>query len=164
MGQSGSGKTTLAEKISKKLSIPHIHLDDFYFAARDERTALEDDKEDYVKTNMREKVLAAFDAASWVSDGFYSRILPEIPEKADIIVLLDISLWRRLLNHMKRSLSPATRHREASVWHDFAYFFEMIRRTPAGRQKIKKLIKNYRGKTIILKSRYDIDTYIRNLN
>lgn len=33
IGLPGSGKSTLANAISKKLSIPHIHLDRFWFEA-----------------------------------------------------------------------------------------------------------------------------------
>ncbi len=65
MGESGSGKTTLAEKISQKLSIPHIHLDRFYFEAggADARRGSEEEKR--MEATLRANALAALQAESW---------------------------------------------------------------------------------------------------
>lgn len=163
MGESGSGKTTLAKKISQKLSIPHIHLDRFYFEAggADVRRGSEEEKR--MEATLRQNALAALQAKSWVSDGRYLRILPEIGEMADTIVYLDIPMWRRLLNHAKRALKPSTRHKELSVWHDLKFFIEIVRRTYRSRDKAAKLTAKYGKKMIFLTSYKKVDDYLQNL-
>ena len=166
IGLSGSGKTTLAKVISEKLSIPHIHLDRFWFEAG----GLEADKNgsaeesERVRLHMSEKVLAELSADSWVSDGNYSRLQPEISSRADAIIFLDIPLWRRLLNHAKRMLKPSSRHKEVNIWDDLIFFPEIIRRTFLKGPKLRKFVDEYRDKVIILKSRNDIDRYLRTID
>ncbi len=161
----GSGKTTLAEKISEKLSIPHIHLDRFWFEAGgthvDQHTS--EAERERVRAFVRQKALAAIAADSWVSDGFYLRQAPEIAKRADVIIFLDIPLWRRLLNHAKRILRPSTRHGELTTWHEMTFFFEIIRRTRTQGPKLRQFIKEYRSKIITLKSQEEIDKYLETL-
>ena len=163
MGEAGSGKTTLAERISQKLSIPHIHLDRFYFEAggADARRGSEEEKR--MEATLRKNALAALQVESWVSDGRYLRILPEIGEMADKIVYLDIPMWRRLLNHAKRALKPSTRHKELSAWHELTFFVEIVRRTFNGGGKKAKLTAKYGNKMVFLNSYQAIGKYLQNL-
>lgn len=162
IGLSGSGKTTLAEIISKKLSIPHIHLDRFWFEAGgievDKNESAEEGER--VRFCMREKVLKELSADSWVSDGFYSRLQPEISSRADVVLFLDIPLWRRLLNHAKRMLRRSDRHKEVNIWDDLVFFLEIVRRTFVKGPKLRKFVNEYRDKVIVLKSREDICRYL----
>jgi adenylate kinase family enzyme len=112
IGLSGSGKSTLARAISNKLSIPHIHLDRFWFEGGGKTGEHDTPDIERVRAYVREKTLEAIAVDSWVSDGFYSRVQPEIAEQADVVLFLDIPLWKRLLSHAKRMLQPATRHKE----------------------------------------------------
>lgn len=165
IGYPGSGKTYLAELISRKLSVPHIHIDRFWFEAggmKISRASSEADRE-RVRAEVREKALEAITAKSWVSDGFYSRIQPEIAERADIVLYLDIPLWRRLLNHAKRICDPSHRHEELTMWNEFGFFFEIIRQHFAFRSKFKKFLDAYGYKVIVLRSRKDIADYIATL-
>jgi len=165
IGLSGSGKTTLAEMISKKLSIPHIHLDRFWFEAGGSKlsTNSSHEEDERAREYMKKMILIELSAVSWVSDGFYSRLQPEISSRADVVLFLDIPLWRRLLNHAKRMLKRSSRHKEVTIWDDLIFFPEIIRRTFVKGQRMRKFVEGYRDKVIVLKSRKDIDRYLRTI-
>jgi adenylate kinase family enzyme len=101
IGLPGSGKTTLANAISEKLSIPHIHLDRFWFEAggREGSRTTPPDEMEIIRAYIKEKVTPLIAEDSWVSDGFYPRIQTLIAERVDKIVFLDVPLWTRLMNH-----------------------------------------------------------------
>ncbi len=162
IGMPGSGKTTLAERISKKLDIPHIHLDRFWFEAGGQRNSRTTPNIENVRAYIREKTLEAIGKESWVSDGFYSRIQPEIAARADTIIFLDIPLWRRLINHTTR-IGYADRHKELTLRQEILFFFDIIRRHFTARPKIQALVREHRDKLIILTSYKKVDVYVRNL-
>ena len=164
LGLPGSGKSTLAEKIAEKKHIPHIHIDRFWLEKGGGQNSRNTTNPELVHAYVREKVLKAIQAESWVSDGFYSKIQPEIAERADIIIFLDIPLWRRLFNHAKRIISRDKRHKEVSFWGDLTFFFEMIGRESTKASKINNFIKPFQTKTIRLKSLKEIEQYVKNLN
>ena len=150
IGHASSGKTTLADKISKKLSIPHIHLDRFWFEAggRDINRNTSDQERERVREYIRVNVLKSIASDSWVSDGFFSRMQPEISNKADVVIFLKIPLWRRLLNHLQRILKPVSRHKELSAWHEFTFFFEIVRRNFAFKPKFDEFLPKFKDKII----------------
>lgn len=165
IGLSSSGKTTLAEAISKKFSIPHIQLDRFWFESGglSVNRWTSDREKERIREYIQRKVSGIINADSWVSDGFYSHIQPHIADRADTVVFLDISLWRRLINHALRILRPATRHKELKIWNELTFFFEIIRRTFVSKQKYKKFLNDYGHKTITLRSRKEIMKYLDGL-
>ena len=168
VGHSGSGKTTLAKKISGKLSIPHIQLDRFWFEAgglkiMNKKTPEYQSEHERVRAYVKENILKTISADSWVSDGFYSRFQSEISDRADVIIYLDIPLWRRLANHASRVLFSDDRHKEVSLWNEFTFFFEIIRRSTAFKPKFDKFLPQYKDKIITLHSRKEIRSYIQNL-
>lgn len=166
MGHPGSGKTFMAEAVAKKLSIPHVHLDRFWLGsggADVNKNTSESDKEK-IRTHVRQKALEAISAESWVSDGSYTRTMPEIAQRADVIIFLDIPLWRRLLNHGGRIFKPWTRHKELSMWHELSFFAEIIRREYKNSPRLKKFISEHKDKVVVLKSRKEIDRYLQELH
>ena len=161
-----SGKTWLAEALSKKLSIPHIHLDRFWFEAggNEVKKDASVEERERVRAYIREKVTTAIAADSWVSDGLYTRtVQPEITKRADVIIFLDLPLWRRLLNHAKRILKPSARHAELSTWHELAFFVEIIRRQIRTTPKLERFINEHKDKVIILRCRKEIENYLHSL-
>lgn len=163
LGLPGSGKSTLARKISDKLRVPYIHIDRFWLEAgggHNSRTTLDPEK---AHANVREKVLEAIGAESWVSDGVYPLVQPEIANKADTVVFLDISLWQRLLNHAARTIHRKNSHHEMTFWGDMSFFLEIISRDLRKKGKIKSLLENYQSKAIVLKNRKEIDEYLKTL-
>ncbi len=105
IGQPGSGKTYVAEAISKKLGIPHIHLDRFWFEAGGVTVTQHTSEEERarVRAYVRHKTSEATQAESWVSDGFYSTgVGPDIAKQADVILFLDVPLWEGLIIRLTR--------------------------------------------------------------
>lgn len=163
LGFPGSGKSTLARKISEKLKIPYIHIDRFWLeggGGHNSRTTPDPEK---AHANVREKVLEAIETESWVSDGVYRLVQPEIANKADMVVFLDIPLWQRLLNHAARTIHRKNRHGEMTFWGDMSFFLEIISRDLRNKGKIKSLLENYQSKAIILTNRKEIAKYLETL-
>lgn len=163
LGLPGSGKSTLARKIADKLHIAYIHIDRFWLEAgggHNSRTTLDPEK---AHAHVREEVLKAIQAESWVSDGVYRLVQTEIADRADEVVFLDIPLWRRLLNHAERTIHREHRQGEMTFWNDVSFFAEIISRDLRKKTKIKKLIKSYQTKAIVLKNRKEIRSYLGTL-
>ncbi|MFA6519420.1 MAG: AAA family ATPase [Candidatus Paceibacterota bacterium] len=166
VGLPASGKSTLARAISEKLSIPHIHLDRFWFEAggNQMKDGAPIEERDRVRTFVRQKTATAIAADSWVSDGLYTRsVQPEIAKRADVIIFLDIPLWRRLFNHAQRIFNPSERHPELNIRHEIAFFLEIIRRQFRTKPKLMLFINEHKDKVIVLKSSADIRCYLNNL-
>ena len=163
LGQPASGKSTLANAIAKKLGIPHIHIDRFWFTCGGGRNSAATPDIEKVRACVKEKALVALGQESWVSDGVYSRLQPEIAGRADIVIFLNIPLGLRLLNHAKRMMHRSTRHQEISFFDDLLFFGEMIKRAFTKSAKLRALVEEYKDKTVILSSRKDIDEYLKNL-
>lgn len=115
-----------------------------------------------IRAKVREKTLAAIAGDSWVSDGFYSRLQPEIAKRTDAIIFLDIPLWRRLLNHAMRITNP-NRHKELTMWDELRFFSEIVRRTSRHGPKLRAFVERQKDIVTILRSRNDIKHYLDSL-
>lgn len=163
IGNCGSGKSTLAKEISKKLNIPYIQLDRFWFEAGGHKLKGNNiEEKEKVRAYIKSKVEEFVNIGSWVSDGWYSRSQPLIAEKADQIVFLDIPLWKRLVNHLRRVFNT-DRHPELSRWEDFIFTFEMIKRTFTHDPAIRKFVGQQGNKVTILKSYPEKEKYLESL-
>lgn len=163
LGLPGSGKSTLARNISEKLHIPYIHIDRFWLEAgggHNSRTTPDPEK---AHAHVREKVLEAIQSESWVSDGVYRLVQPEIASRADTVIFLDIPLWRRLLNHAARTIHRKNRHDEMTFWGDMSFFLEIISRDLRKKGKIKTLVESYASKAVTLRTRREIAEYLGTL-
>lgn len=163
IGNCGSGKSTLARKISEKFNIPHIHVDRFWFEANG-HTLPKDNIEgrEKVRAFIREKVEEFIKQDSWVSDGWYSRVQPMIADRADYVVFLDIPLWRRLVNHIRR-IFLSERHPELSRWEDFKFLYEIVRRTFTHGAQMKKFVRENPLKVKHIRSHSEADAFIAKL-
>jgi adenylate kinase family enzyme len=161
VGGPASGKSYLAEVLSKQLAIPHIQLDRFWFEAGGSNAEhLSQSERDRIRDYIKERAKPLIEKDSWVSDGFYSRSVgPEIAKRADIILFLDIPLWRRLLNHLQRIFKPSTRHGELSWDDELKFFGEIVRRAYANGPKLQKFKDAWKDKLVILHSRKEIAAY-----
>lgn len=163
IGNCGSGKSTLARKISEKFKIPHIHLDRFWFEANGHILRKDDSEgKEKVRARIRANVEAFIKQDSWVSDGWYSRVQPMIAERADYVVFLDIPLWRRLINHVRRVFF-SDRHPELSRWDDFKFISEIVRRTFTHGVQIRKFIQENPKKVVHLYSHGEADEFLEKL-
>lgn len=163
LGLPGSGKSTLARRIAEKQHIPYIHIDRFWLEAGGGHNSRSTPNPEQAHAHVRMKVLEAIQSESWVSDGVYSLIQPEIAKRADTLIFLEIPLWRRLLNHAVRTMRTIGKPGELTFWNNMGFFLEMIKRDFTKKSKIKEFLKAYREKTIILRSRKEINKYLRTL-
>src|ERR1035437_5740961 len=163
LGLPGSGKSTLARRIAEKQHIPYIHIDRFWLEAGGGHNSRSTPNPEQAHSHVRMKVLEAIQSESWVSDGVYSLIQPEIAKRADTLIFLEIPLWRRLLNHAARTMRTIGKPGELTFWRNMGFFLEMIKRDFTKKSKIKEFLKAYREKTIILRSRKEINEYLRTL-
>lgn len=160
VGFSGSGKTMLARRISETFAIPHLQLDRLWFEAGGHKARTNEDKE-RVREIIKEHVAGFITKPDWVSDGFYKRVQPMIAAHADMIIFLDVSLLRRICNHLTRVLLKDNRHPELTVVEDLMHIFTIIRRTFTCRKDVKDFLKNH--EVAVLRSREEIDNFIHSL-
>lgn len=165
IGHVGSGKSTLAERISKKFNIPHLHLDKIWFEARGHTVKPDEIEErERVRKYIREKVEPLVQQDSWVSDGWYGHVQPVIADRADKIIFLDISLPRRLLNHLRRTFFRKGRHTEVTFLDDFRFTYQVVRRTYARDAKMREFARTYADKVLMLRNYKEVEQYFESLN
>jgi adenylate kinase family enzyme len=163
IGHSGSGKTTLARKISEKFGIPHLHIDKLWFEVGGHKTSTNSEERERVRAYVREKAEAFVKQDAWVSDGWYSHAQPIIAARADEIVFLDISLLRRLANHLWRTFFEE-RHTELTRWDDIKFLYQIVRRTFAHSPKMREFIRENAGKVKTLHSFKEVGHYFAGLH
>lgn len=162
IGMPGSGKTTLAKKLSEKLSIPHIHNDRFWLKAGGVNVTHQKNSlalREYVMAEVRKHALVAHKNDTWVSDGFYMGAVPEIAQRADIIMYLKLPLWRRLLNHAIRITHPKDRHPELTWWHELTFFYQIIRREFVAKPRLETFVAHNKNKVVVFHSWKEADEY-----
>ena len=139
LGAPGSGKTFLSTELSKKLSIPVYHLDNYYYKSgwqvvnRDERHARQ---REIIKTD------------SWIIDGNSISTLAERLQQADMVIFLDIPLWRRMIRVIGRDCNPWVKNRNLPVGCTFSlkqfckFFISMVvqRKDKDKKQKMLQII------------------------
>ncbi|WP_426261120.1 AAA family ATPase [Sphingomonas sp. DC1100-1] len=95
MGPSNSGKSTLAEAIAKARGLQVVHLDQLHHLPHT----------DWVPRPPAE-FAALHDAAiagdRWVMDGNYSRLLPQLLQRATGVILLDVPTTTSLYRYIRR--------------------------------------------------------------
>jgi adenylate kinase family enzyme len=107
IGTSGSGKTTLAERLARRLGIPHVELDAIHWGPNWSSPPIEE---------FRERVAESLSGPAWVTDGNYSRVRDIVWSRADTVVWMDYALavimGRVIWRTMRRTLT-----REA-LWNE----------------------------------------------
>ena len=134
VGTSGSGKSTLCKKLSAALDIPYIEIDRLFW------------KPNWIESNDEEffsKLEQSLDQDSWVLDGNYTRTIPIKWKHVDMIIWIDFSYTRTLLQALKRALIRASTKQE--LWPD-----------TGNRETFKKL---FSRQSIVL---WTIKTYAKN--
>jgi len=87
IGISGAGKSTFAKKLSEKLTIQIIHLDQFFFEPGWIKVE---------KSLFEKKVLERIKTAQWIIDGNYTNSMELWIKDADTIFYFDFPVWRCL--------------------------------------------------------------------
>lgn len=100
-GGSGSGKTTISKRMAKRHGVPYLDLDTVKW--------VNDGGKKFVKSRSideRKKIIDHFIAQNqdWICDGvYYHDWINTILEKADIVIVLQTSRWRRHFRCIKRA-------------------------------------------------------------
>lgn len=164
VGHCGSGKSTLARNISEKKNISHLELDRLFFLNNGAAA-----KDSAHKALVKEKIKADVidflkEHDSWVTDGVYlTSVQPLLLEAVDTIVYIDIPLWRRMGNHLKRWWKNKDRHREVSRLEDLWFVFDMPRRTRTANEKFPTLFTLAGDKLVILRSYKDVERFLNSI-
>lgn len=92
-GCPGSGKSTLAKKLSYKLGLPLFHNDKLYFS----NNWVEQPKEDFEADLCEITALPEY-----IIDGNCARVLLERDLPVDLVIYLDVPLWKCYWRVLKR--------------------------------------------------------------
>ncbi len=107
VGVSGSGKSTFSKKLSEKLSLPYIEMDQLFWGPD---WYLPADEEFFAR--LEEQLYKD----AWVLDGNYSRTLTLKWQRADTVIWIDYSFTRTLYQSISRALRRAMTQQE--LWPD----------------------------------------------
>ena len=111
IGPSGAGKTTLAKKLADILKLNVYHLDRFFWLPRIDRFFWQPSwrrAPSEVRIDLLEKFVCE---KSWIIEGTYVNSSEVHLIKANTIIYLDISSFRRCLRVIKRHFEPQERLR-----------------------------------------------------
>jgi adenylate kinase family enzyme len=103
IGPPGSGKSTLACRLAQELRLPLVELDELYWLPGWKMR----EKQDFVG-----RVRSALDQDSWIVDGNYTAAAPLIAERADLLLWLDLPLWRTYPRVVRRTFARLLFRRE----------------------------------------------------
>jgi adenylate kinase family enzyme len=152
-GNGGSGKTWLGERLAQCLAVPLLRLDDFYWDGayggkeRDKRVVFGE-------------VAERANEGSWVMEGVYGWLLPAALPRATEFIFLDLPVEECLDN--VRSRGNQGGGDEASFAALLAWVAEYPARTNSNsRQAHQRLWEAFSGAKTVLRSRQEIDAYLR---
>ncbi len=154
LGYAGSGKTYLSDYIAKKKNIPVLHLDSVKW---DKEWKAVDDA--LVLPQVREFM----SADNWIIDGYYKYLLyDERLEQADLIVLLllpRLTCFYRVVKRTKLRRQEGYKN-DLNWW--FVKFTLFDCRNKERRRTYREIAEKYSGKTVVLKSRRQVENFMLN--
>ena len=155
LGYAGSGKTFISNFLSQRKSIPVLHLDSIKY-----------DKEWKPIDNelVLPQVIEFMTKENWIIDGYYRYLLmDERLDKADMIVLLLLPRVTCLFRAVKRK---KIRNQEG-YYNDLNWWFVKFTlfgcRNKERRQTYTEIAKKYKEKTIVLKTRAQVDAFMESI-
>ena len=107
VGTTGSGKSTLAKALSKKLDLPYIQLDAYFW------------KPDWQGSSDEEffpKIIKAIDRPGWIIDGNYNRTNHLTWKDVDTVIWVNLPFWLTFYQSFTRSFKRALSKKE--LWKD----------------------------------------------
>ena len=160
IGASGSGKSCLASQIAEKSQIPHYDLDDIFWNNQGTYGCKRPSEE---RNGLLAEIAAQDD---WVIEGVYYAWLENSFAAADIIYVLDMPIvvckCRILKRFLRRKLGIEKGKKET-----VKSLVALLRWTDHYREnnlaKAMKMLEPYENKTVVLRTRKDADTVLREL-
>ena len=95
IGTSGSGKSTICLELSRVLEIPYIEMDQIFWGPN---WTMPFDSQFF------ENLRASLGQPAWVLDGNYTRTIPIKWERVQMVIWLDYSFARTLLQAIRRAI------------------------------------------------------------
>lgn len=164
IGSVASGKTTLAKKIAMKSSIPCTHLDGLVHIK---------DRSDKVWGNRRrpdEEINEIFtnliDKEKWVIEDAGRIMFSEGLSRADQILYLKppkiVRQQRIITRYIKQKLGF-----EDSIYRPsyrmLKFLYQALKNYETGKDDLDERVKNYKHKTMVLRSKKQIDRFLESL-
>jgi adenylate kinase family enzyme len=158
IGCGGAGKTTLANQLGRRLSLPVLHVDGFYWHDCPGIGRVESTPEQW--RAIHEQMISG---EQWVIDGMKLGVLPARLAAADTVVFLDLPTWRCLSGVLKRRLRYRGQLRpDLGVYdrinREFIRWILSFRRCV--RPRVLKLLDNADCRVIILASRREVAAFL----
>lgn len=155
LGYAGSGKTYLSDYLAKKKNIPVMHLDDIKWDKEwqpvDDAVALP-------------KVKEFMDNSDWIIDGYYTYLMiDERLRSADKIILLLLPRTTCFFRALKRTKSRRKDGYKNDMNWWFVNFVLWGCRNKERRTFYKEITEKYKNKTIVLKTKRQVDEFLRSM-
>jgi adenylate kinase family enzyme len=159
IGGSGTGKTYLASMLSTKHNVPHYDLDDLFWNNSANQYGVKTSIEK--RDEMLSRILQNED---WIIEGVYYSWLTDSFEKADTVIILDISKsickYRIIRRFIKRKIGIEHGKKETlSSLKNLLEWTDKFQRENFS--QIKAVLSNYANKTIVLHSRYEVNNFVK---
>ncbi|MFW9931231.1 MAG: AAA family ATPase [Candidatus Thorarchaeota archaeon] len=162
LGPSGSGKSTLCERLGKKLNLPIIHLDRYYWNPGWQETPPDE---------WTQKIRDLISGDCWVMDGNYKSTLAMRSRAADSIIFIDmprrtsyLRVFLRFLKFRGRPRPDLTEGCPEKIDRDFLewiWYYPMTHR-PVILGLLRKLEST--KSVIILKGQNEIERFVSSLD
>ena len=153
LGYAGSGKTYISDYISKRKAIPCLHLDSIKY----------DNEWKPIDNSIVLPMVEEFMSKDeWVIDGLYIYLeLDERLELADKIVILCLPRLTCLFRAIKRKKQrvQAGYKNDLNWW--FVKFVLFGCRNKERRQTYSEIAEKYKDKTVVLKTRQQVEKFIK---
>ncbi len=162
LGESGSGKSWMTRHLSEKLQLPLVELDRLWIGAGGLSDYPKPSTES-VKEKMRNQLAALLKNEGWVVDGNYRHLHTEFLKEADVVIFMDVSFHRRLINLLGRELRGENKSDGYSLKNTFAsHLPKVIVKGNRGRQKNLRAISSH-PKSVIISNRREAVEIIEKL-
>ena len=165
IGTMGSGKTTLANKLSKKLNIPHYELDEIFWKRKfDIRRSNEECKKELKKLSKKKK---------WIIEGVFSKWIEPGIKESDMVVWLDPPFFKLVYRLIFRKIKrKGLKEKWGDTFRMIKQNYQYIYAKPdkaednwgskTKNQQIK-LIKKHKVKHIFLKNNKEIKDFVKSV-
>lgn len=163
VGSVASGKSTLARRVSEKAGIPCYHLDEVMRVADPSAKPWGNRKRPEAEI---ERLFNEALAGEYVMEDNGRERFLEGMRRADQVVLLDIPLAIRYGRIMSRWIKQRLGI-EACIytpgWRMLTNMFRWARSFDTGTDGVKERIKPFAGKTVVLRTKWDVRAYVEGL-
>lgn len=161
IGISGTGKTYLSQKISQKLDIKIVDLDNIQFLKKYSKKRTSEDAKKILIDKISSK-------KKWITEGIYTEWINYSLENSDIIIWIDIE------NNFLLSLRIIQRYLKRNKKENILSLLSLLKfqwqykKTRKNKEKSlftmhQEITKKHLNKLKILQSREEVDKFIDNL-